>query len=88
MTHRGIASLVDACPGLEHLNIGKGWVHLRATAFTCIFYTHLEPRCPSPGACKPAMRAGKCLQVKVESLQGLAARRPGLRLAACHYLDS
>jgi hypothetical protein len=31
---------------------------------------------------------GKCRLVKADSLRALLARRPGLRLSACHYLDS
>jgi len=32
--------------------------------------------------------AGKCRLVKADSLRALLARRPALRLSACHYLDS
>lgn len=106
VTHRGLWSLVQACPHLLHLNIGaplawqagipccsaKARPRMGGRPPQAVLLllpgarapTHPCP-CPYPAT---ADAAGKCRQVRADSLRPLLAARPALRLTACHYLDS
>lgn len=65
-----------------------------AAAGACCCRQFLPTLVPAPPNHSPplappaATRAGKCRLVKADGLRALLARRPALRLSACHYLDS